>query len=213
MTPFDRLADKYDRWYETPFGRSAYELELSCLRSLTGSFERGLEIGVGTGRFASALGVEFGADPSYEMLTLAKGRGIKGVQGVGESLPFKDESFDLVLIVISICFVKDPFVVLGECKRVLKEGGRLVLGFIPKESKWADFYLRKAQEGHPIYKHAQFYPFEKVKEWIKRAGFSVERVRSTLLEEPQDKEPIRSSEVVEGFDALAGFTCVSAHKL
>ncbi len=210
MNPFDSLAEKYDRWYEAPFGSSAYRLEVKCLGSLMGNFDRGLEIGVGTGRFASALGVEFGVDPSYDMLALAKARGVRCVQGVGESLPFKEKSFDLTLIVVSICFVKDPFRVLKECRRVLRDNGRLIMGFIPRESRWADFYLQKAQEGHPIYKHAKFYPFDKVAEWINKAGFSIERVKSALLEEPQDKEPIRSSDITEGFDPLSGFTCISA---
>ncbi len=209
MNPFESLAEKYDRWYEAPFGGSAYRLEVKCLESLMGNFNRGLEIGVGTGRFASALGVEFGVDPSYEMLTLAKARGVRCVQGVGESLPFKEKSFDLTLIVVSICFVKDPFRVLKECRRVLRDNGRLIMGFIPRESRWADFYLQKAQEGHPIYRHAKFYPFDRVKEWINRAGFNLERVKSTLLEKPQDKEPIRSSDITEGFDPLSGFTCIS----
>ena len=210
MNPFDVLAREYDLWYERPFGGSAFELELRCLKELLGSFKRGLEIGVGTGRFASALEVKFGMDPSYEMLRIAERRGIRCVQGVGESLPFKKEVFDLVLIVVSICFVKDSFRVLKESRRVLLKGGRLILGLVLSESPWAEFYRKKALEGHPIYRQARFYTFEEVRNMLGEAGFRIERVRSTLFEEPQDREPVKNKEVREGYFPEAGFTCIRA---
>ncbi len=210
MRVFDYLAEEYDLWYERPFGRSAFELELRCLKELLGSFKRGLEIGVGTGRFASALGVRFGIDPSYEMLRIASRRGIRCVQGVGESLPFKKEVFDLVLIVVSICFVEDPLRVLKESRKVLLKGGRLVLGLVLSESPWAEFYRKKALEGHPIYRQASFHTFEEIKDMLVEAGFGIERVRSTLFEEPQDREPVQNREVREGYSPEAGFTCICA---
>jgi ubiquinone/menaquinone biosynthesis C-methylase UbiE len=210
MSFFDELATKYDLWYEKPFGRSAYELELSCIKSMMGSFHRALEIGVGTGRFASKLGVRFGVDPSFGMLRIAKRREILCVQAVGEYLPFRNGSFDLVLIVVSICFVDDPLKVLYESRRVLKEGGSLLLGLIPAQSRWADFYRRKGEEGHPIYKRAKFYPLEDIESMLRRSGFTLKDIKSTILEEPQDENPVTSREVIEGFSELAGFTCIRA---
>ncbi len=81
MSIFDRVALRYDQWYEEPFGSSAFALELACLRGLLPPFKRDLEVGVGTGRFASALGIKFGVDPSQRMLKIAKERGIEVVQG------------------------------------------------------------------------------------------------------------------------------------
>ncbi len=210
MTPFDSLALKYDLWYEKPFGRSAFELEVKCLKELAGEFGSALEVGVGTGRFAEALGVEFGLDPSYEMLKLARDRGIKCVQGAGENLPFRNEVFDLVLIVVSICFVDNPAEVLEECRRVLKRGGTLLLGLIVRESRWADFYIKKAREGHPIYRHATFYSLRDIEVLLESKGFRIERMLSTLLEEPQDEEPVSKGDILEGFEPLAGFTCIKA---
>ncbi|NPA42022.1 MAG: class I SAM-dependent methyltransferase [Aquificae bacterium] len=210
MSPFDRLALRYDLWYEKPFGKSAFELESRCLQKLTGEFRRGLEVGVGTGRFAQKLGVEFGIDPSLEMLKIARSRGVKVVQGIGESLPFRENSFDLVLIVVSICFVKDPFGVIKEARRVLEKGGKLLLGLIPRDSRWSSFYLQKAREGHPIYREAKFYPLVEIRKMLKEAGFEEKRTLSTLVEDPQDEKPVSSKEVREGFDPLAGFTCILA---
>jgi len=59
--PFAAQVDRYDRWYERH--PAAYAAELAALRALRPSFRRGLEVGVGTGRFAAPLGVAFGVRP------------------------------------------------------------------------------------------------------------------------------------------------------
>lgn len=210
MNIFNNLVKEYDEWYEKSFGSSAYRLEAKCLKELIGEFGLGLEVGVGTGRFASPLGIKVGLDPSLEMLKVAKKRGILTVQGEGESLPFKDKSFDLVLIVVSICFVRDPLLVLRECRRVMKDGGKLVLGLIPAESRWAEFYRKKAEQGHPIYREATFYPMKEVEEMLHSTGFKINSIRSTLLDEPQDIRPVRRKDIIEGFDPEGGFVCIKA---
>ncbi len=48
------------------------------------------------------------------MLKLAKERGIQVIQGVGEELPFRDGTFDFVLIVVTFCFVENPVNILRE---------------------------------------------------------------------------------------------------
>ncbi len=211
MGVFDLYYRHYDEWYEKPFGRSAFSLELECLRRTIDTLGIGLEIGVGTGRFAKSLGIKYGVDPSFNMLKVAKERGIMVVQGVGESLPFKGESFDSVFLIVTICFVKKPEEVLREAYRVLKKGGALYLGLILKESKWAEYYGQKAAEGHPIYSHARFYSFFELKRMLSEL-FSFEDLNSTILEEPQDVKPIKNREVVKGFREEAGFTCLRLRK-
>lgn len=213
VSVFDALAGRYDEWYERPFGQSAFAAEVACLRRVLNPFRRGLEVGVGTGRFAAALGVRLGVDPSRRELEIARSRGVESVQGVGEALPFRSESFDLVLIVVTLCFVEDPAGVLAEAARVLVPGGRLVLGTILKESPWAKFYLEKARAGHPIYRLAKFYGYGEVLRLLETAGFRVGAVASTLLEQPQDTGPIRSGEVRAGFWPTAGFTCFQAVRI
>jgi hypothetical protein len=46
MKVFDEYAQKYDEWYEKPFGSSAFRLELECLRRLSGGSPLSLEVGV-----------------------------------------------------------------------------------------------------------------------------------------------------------------------
>ncbi len=210
MNVFDRFAEKYDEWYEKPFGRSAYKLEAECIRKLIKGDGIFLEVGVGTGRFARELNIKFGLDPSFEMLKIAKERGIRTVLGKAESLPFKDKTFDAVFIIVSICFIDEPESALKEAKRVLKDNGYLVLGLILKDSVWAEYYMKKAEEGHPIYRHARFYSFKEIKRLLERNEFKIDAVLSTLIEEPHDEGEVKNRRIEEGFSKLSGFTCIRA---
>ena len=105
---FDPIADSYDQWYDAPEGRAVFSAELACLRLLcTPCGGRSLEVGVGTGRFTSALGVAEGVDPSGQMLEIAAGRGIQTYTGTAEDLPFADDTFDGLLLALTLCFVTD----------------------------------------------------------------------------------------------------------
>ncbi|MBX6423886.1 class I SAM-dependent methyltransferase [Thermosulfurimonas sp. F29] len=209
---FDQLAERYDRWYEEPFGASAYALELDVLKKLVKNFHRGLEIGVGTGRFAAPLGISCGIDPSYSMLKIALKRGITAVQARGEDLPFSTHTFDLVLLMVTLCFVDRPEDVLREVARVLRPGGRLVLGLILKESPWARFYEEKGRNGHPIYRRARFYSFVELSKMLSETGFVIGKILSTLFEPPQTERPVSNQEVKTGFYPGAGFFVLSARK-
>jgi len=212
MKVFDEYAQRYDEWYEKPFGSSAFRLELECLRRLSRKSPLSLEVGVGSGRFASALGISFGIDTSKELLKIAKGRDIKVVLGRAEELPFKDEVFDEVYIVVAICFFESPIHALKEAYRVLKPEGSLILGLILSESPWARFYLDKAKKGHPLYSKAKFYSFEELKSLLKEANFKLERILTTLFDEPQDEREVVCQEIREGFHKEGGFFCLLASK-
>ncbi len=170
-------------------------------------------MGVGSGRFAQALGVPYGLNPSIELLKLGRQRGIHGVLGRAEALPFKSSSFDLVLMVVSVCFFEEPLRALEEAYRVLKNDGYLVLGLVLSDSPWADFYKEKARRGHPIYSHARFYSFEELSSILAQTGFRIEKVCTTLFEEPQDQEPVKNKDIRDGFWREGGFFCVSAKRI
>ena len=123
-----------------------FELEVECLKKVARESQRSLEIGVGSGRFAEALGIKFGLDSSRDLLKMAEKRGIIGILGKAERLPFKDESFEFAYMIFSLCFFEDPLIALKEAYRVLKSDGRLILGVIPSESPWAKYYQEKAKK-------------------------------------------------------------------
>jgi len=213
MWVFDEYAQAYDLWYEKPFGMSAYKLELECLKKLYQQSEISLEIGVGSGRFAFALGVRYGIDTPKELLKMAVRKGIHGVLGKAEALPFKEKAFDEALMVVSLCFFEDPIASLKEANRVLKAKGSLLLGLVLSDSPWAEFYKDKAKKGHPIYKNAKFYSYRQLASMLKETGFSIDDVYETLFEAPQDKQPLRTKEIRKGFWQEGGFFCIRAMKL
>jgi len=184
---FDALAREYDAWYEKE--PLLFAIELEAIRCVCPSPGRpSLEVGTGSGRFAAALGVEFGIDPSMTMLNLAKARGVISVRAMGEAIPFRSETLATVFILFTLCFVQRPLNLFKECGRILRPGGRIVIACINKNSAWGKLYAEKKQAGHPLYRYANFYVPAEMKEFLVIAGFKVERLYSTLLQPPGQVE-------------------------
>lgn len=207
-SPFDNLAAQYDSWYEEE-GSLPYSIEVQALKQASSGVPRPwLEIGVGSGRFAQALDVDAGVDPSSGLLKIARSRGIEVLQGRGEQLMVQSESFGTVFIVLTLCFVESPIDTLREARRVLVPGGKLVLGMVLKESPWGALYMQKKEQHHPIYKYATFYGFGEVVRLIVHAGFLPERIVSTLFQKPGDVHTYE--EPREGYFHEAGFAVLVA---
>lgn len=182
---FDPIADQYDRWYDTPEGEAIFRAERDCLLSLCrGPFNSWLEVGVGTGRFAHALGIPTGVDPSPKMGEIAAGRGIETCVGSAEQLPFAEDSFEGVLMAFTLCFVADAPQALRECHRVLRPDGRLLLGIVPAESPWGRAYEEKAAQGHLIYSHAHFRTAADTIDLGENAHFALLATAGTLFWKP-----------------------------
>ncbi|MDA8040211.1 MAG: class I SAM-dependent methyltransferase [Actinomycetota bacterium] len=206
---FEDLAARYDAWYDMASGRKLFDLELRCLRPLlSGTGPPRLEVGVGSGRFATALGIEVGLDPARAPLDLAARRGVRVVQGAGEQLPFADHGFNVVILVVTLCFADDPAGLLDEVRRVLRPGGSLVVGLVPGDSAWGQAYEEKRRAGHPFYQGAHFLTLADHLGLLGRAGFEVVAARSTLRQAPMDA-PV-DEEVREGALSEAGFVAVAA---
>jgi len=168
--PFEAHHQRYEAWFDKH--QAAYLSELLALRPFIPWEGRGIEIGVGSGRFAGPLGIQVGVDPSAAMLVHATTRGIEVVEGVAEDLPFSDDSFDYALVVTTICFVDSPEEMLTEARRVLKPGGRLVIGFIDRESVLGQNYLAHQAESE-FYREAIFYSADDVEQLLLKTGFSI----------------------------------------
>lgn len=152
-----RDAAAYDAWYDSPTGRPILATEVAALRPLIEVFAQPrLEIGVGTGRFADLLGVRFGLDPSRDALMFARRRGVLVANAVGEAVPFVSRHFGAVLMAFTLCFVTDPAAIFRETRRLLADGGGLVIGFLPRGTPWADLYALRAARGQPGYRDAGF---------------------------------------------------------
>ena len=199
---FERLWERYDAWYER--NRSIYESEVRAVLAALGGAERVLEIGVGTGRFASRLGVRrlvAGVDPAWGMIRAARGRGVDVAQGVGEKLPFRSDSFDAALLTVTLCFVDDPVAVLRESARV---AARVASCIVPRDSPWGRLYASKRDS--PFYRVARFYTIGEVAEMYRVAGLEAEGCISTLYARPPG--PMHPEEPRMECSGEAGFVCI-----
>ena len=107
ISTFNKYAKGYDEWYHKKRGSLIFESEVRAIEALKPE-GFGVEVGVGTGVFASRLGVSLGVDPALEMIKIAKKRGVNVIQGLVEFLPIRSECLDYVLLIFTICFLKNP---------------------------------------------------------------------------------------------------------
>jgi SAM-dependent methyltransferase len=206
---FQRAPAEYDAWYDTPLGQAILGEELAAIRPLLEALPRpGIEVGVGSGRFASALGVEVGLDPASNPLHLAKPRGIGVVRGRGEMLPFAAGTFGAALLIVTICFVADPVAALREARRVVRPDGGLIVGFIPADGPWGAHYRVLAQQGDPFYRHAHFFTRAELISLLTRAQLTVTAWRFALGWNPT-AEPSATG-APKGDESNAGFAALLA---
>jgi ubiquinone/menaquinone biosynthesis C-methylase UbiE len=201
-----QVFEKFHKWYDKWFTRHqwVYRSEIEAVSRLIPQRGLGLEVGVGTGRFATPFAVAVGLDPSRSMASIAKKKGIEVVRGVGESLPFAAETFDFVLLVTTICFVEDPRTTLREARRVLKDYGSVIVGLVDKNSTLGRFYESR-KEASVFYRAATFYSVNQVRDWLTELSFVHLSTYQTVFQ-PLDRiqriEPVREGYGQGGFVAL-----------
>lgn len=113
-----------------------------------------LDVGCGTGLLASRArrampdAVITGCDFSRGMLAQAARRRTppRLVQGTALRLPFRDESFDAAVSTEAFHWFPDQRRALGELRRVLVPGGRLLVAFVSPPAEWISRAARTLSE-------------------------------------------------------------------
>ncbi len=205
-TAFDIYSAEYDRWYdEHPL---IFQSELNAFWELLPQVKSALEIGVGSGRFAESLGINFGIDPSNQMLALASRRVKFLTKARAEQLPFLSSSFELVLLSTTLCFLSDAEKAFKEIYRILKPYAWLIIGFIDRESWLGKIYEKKKSQSK-FYKYARFYSVPEVVELLKDNNFSEFEFRQVLFQ-PEDK--MTAPDKPRAGWGEGGFVCLRARK-
>ena len=204
---FEKYAQEYDKWFDE--NKDVYKSEIMILRGLIPREGVGLEVGVGTGRFATPLGIRMGVEPAKAMADMARKRGIDVHEGRAEALPFDDESFDFLLMMTTICFLENPLQALEEAKRVLKPEGHIIIGMIDRNSLLGMSYERKKITSK-FYKYANFHSADEVLNWLRSLNFGHIVTRQTIFKSPDEIDALESFEEGHGKGA---FVAISAQKM
>jgi len=176
--PFEKHSDKYEKWFID--NEYAYQSEVNAIKDIIPDFKDGIEIGVGSGKFAGPLGIGLGIEPSVKMGKIAMARGIEVKRCAAEKLPFDDCSFDLVLMVTTLCFLDDTDRAFSEVYRILRHGGFFINGFVDKNSRVGKIY-QENKDKSVFYGEADFYSTEETVKILKKAGFRKFEFRQTIF--------------------------------
>jgi len=205
IEPFEKHYQDYEEWFSE--NRYAYESELEAVRQLIPVDCKGLDIGVGSGRFAAPFGVKHGVDPSKEMARYARRLGIEVREGIAENLPYSDAEFDYALMVTTVCFIDDIESAMKEIYRILKPEGSLIIGLIDRESPLGNLY-QKYKKDNPFYKIATFYSVDEILAQMRKGGFGNFVMRQTIfrsLNEINEREEVLAGYGKGSFVAVKGF--------
>ncbi|MEA1988691.1 MAG: class I SAM-dependent methyltransferase [Pseudomonadota bacterium] len=201
---YENNAQHYDDWFDK--NPEVYQAEIAAIKQLLPE-GKGVEIGAGSGRFTQPLNIHTGVEPAQKMREIALKRELNVIEGVAESLPLADKTFDFATFITSTCFLDNPQLAYQEAFRVIKDQGSIIIAFLEKDSE-----MGKAYEAHkhndPLFCDATFYSYDQIESMLKQAGFSQFKTVQTVLPE---SETHKTTDILNGHDQ-GTFVIVRAEK-
>ncbi|WP_372920269.1 class I SAM-dependent methyltransferase [Salegentibacter sp.] len=205
---FETNVAEYEAWFDR--FPAVFESEIIAIRRHFQELPEnilGIEVGMGSGRYAKALGIKEGVEPATSLRKLATEKGLEVVKATAEHLPYKDLHFDFVLFV-TICHLESFPKALKEANRVLKRDGHVIIAFIDKGSNVGKMYEEKKGKS-TFYKNARFYLTSEVEKLLKTSGFKNPVFSQTLFD---DLENIKKPEEPKEGTGEGSFVVVRATK-
>ncbi|RKD91729.1 class I SAM-dependent methyltransferase [Mangrovibacterium diazotrophicum] len=156
----EEIADAYDSYYETEFGKKVDELEKAALLEVIKDIPRCklLELGAGTGHwtefFVNQGFTVTATDVSEAMFAHARQKLVGKVEFRKAdmlNLPNESESVDAIAVIAALEFCEDQMQAFANIYRVLKPKGWLIVGCLNANST-----LGKVKNDDPVYRYGDF---------------------------------------------------------
>lgn len=182
----------YTQWRSAEIGIITEHIEQALILELAGNVDGlfTLDIGCGDGelalRFWECGARSTGIDASPEMIEAARARAnhrqapVAFEVAAAEQLPFESEHFDVIVAVTTLCFIRDAASVFREVARVLRPGGRVIIGELGRWNTWAAVRRIRAWTGSVLWRRAKFRTQRELRSLAENAGLSVETVRGAV---------------------------------
>lgn len=156
---------------------------------------RVLEIGIGSGfnlpYYGTAVEQVIGLDPSPKLLAMAREAArrtsipLELIENSAEAMPLYNRSVDTVVTTWTMCSIPDVQRALGEMRRILKPGGRLL--FV-EHGRSSDVRVRRWQDRlTPVWRRigGGCHLNRAVSELIENGGFRIERLETGYMRGPK----------------------------
>lgn len=181
---YNQFASEYDTWFEKH--SNLYQSELLAMKQAIPLNKKGIEIGIGSGRFAVPLNIKYGVEPSPKMKALANQRGLNVIKGVAENLPVGNHSYDFATMVTTVCFLNDLPKAFLEVHRILKPKGLFIIGLIDRNSELGKKY-EEQKSTNKFYKYAHFHSTEEIAGMLAYAGFNDFNYWQTIIHPEENR--------------------------
>lgn len=189
---YSKRASDYDRQKARTW-KSELGFEVEVLKEIMQAARKaeaglGLDAGVGSGRALAPLTKEtglplIGLDLSREMLKLA-GKKIGSfakmsdlLLGDIEFLPFRNDSFNLLLCISTLHYFSSPRVALMEFSNVLKKGGIFIYGDVTTHDMDTGRFMDKLEKTIST-AHGGYYRPSEVRSLMEECGIHVTKIRT-----------------------------------
>lgn len=219
----DQEAQAYDSWYESKLGQFVDQLETELAFSMFSprSGMKILDAGCGTGNFTLKLagrGLEvIGVDISPPMLEKAREKVARIDKELKISFKemnvleteFPDSYFDGIFSVAVIEFLEDEKKedLIQEMFRVVKPGGKVLIGSINADSDWGRMYQRLGKTEDSVFSYAHFTTPEKLQQ-IEKDKLQASKECLFISPDAEAREICREQEKKLADKKRGGFFCL-----
>jgi len=189
-SPSSHFAVKFASGYGRD--RLIFEIEMGAFLSILPLLPKPwLARGMGSGRLASFLDIPQGMGKERNLLKMTRAWKVSAI--------------------FTLCLASCPALFLKECHHLLRREGKILIGFIPRESPWGRFYMETQKGRRPTHRWGQLYSLKKMEHMMMDAGFSIQGYFSTLFQKPGAVKVLENP--MRGYLPQAGFLIIMGERM